>query len=131
MKSWFTFGQSHRHEIQGKVFDKDTIVEIESVNPRETMYAYFGDKWATEYTYYPSQLDIGCYYKGGIIVLDTTIPPEPHKTRHYVGDGIYVDIHPNGEVILLTSNGEEDTNLIYFGEREIDSLVAILQKHRS
>lgn len=50
MKSYFTFGQAHRHEIDGIVFDKDCIAEVEDDNPREVAFSLFGTKWCWQYT---------------------------------------------------------------------------------
>lgn len=47
--AWFTFGQAHRHNINGQIFDKDTVVEITADNPREEMFKMFGRKWSMEY----------------------------------------------------------------------------------
>ena len=52
MKVYFTFGQDHRHEISGMVFDKDCVVEIEKTTvqeAREKMFKLFGDKWSFMY----------------------------------------------------------------------------------
>ncbi len=48
-KFYFTFGQDHIHEIDGFIFDKDVVVEIENDDPRDTMFKIFGRKWAMQY----------------------------------------------------------------------------------
>lgn len=47
--SYFTFGQTHVHSINGRTFDKDTIVKITAEDPRQVMFDTFGPKWAMEY----------------------------------------------------------------------------------
>lgn len=64
-KSYFTFGQSHVHEIDGFIFDKDIVVEIENDNPRAVMFNMFGRKWAMEYDEKPSME----YFPRGIKVI--------------------------------------------------------------
>ena len=51
--TYVTFGQSHRHEINGDVFDKDCVAQIEhkkTKNGRELAFKYFGPKFCFEYT---------------------------------------------------------------------------------
>jgi hypothetical protein len=47
--SWFTFGQSHAHSVNGRTFDKDTVVKITADDPRKVMFEHFGNKWGHEY----------------------------------------------------------------------------------
>lgn len=47
--SYFTFGQAHRHVINGVVYDKDVIVKIVGDNARERMHTVFGRAWSTQY----------------------------------------------------------------------------------
>jgi hypothetical protein len=47
--SYFTFGQSHRHTIDGFVYDKDIVVQITAEIPRLVMFQKFGSKWGFEY----------------------------------------------------------------------------------
>lgn len=51
--SWFSFGHNHVHEIDGQLFDHDTIVRISAPDPRAVMVAMFGQKWAFEYDHPP------------------------------------------------------------------------------
>jgi len=51
--AYFTFGQDHIHTVNGRVFDKDTIVEISSPSPRDTMFEIFGCKWSMQYNIPP------------------------------------------------------------------------------
>ncbi len=70
MKTYFTFGQVHRHEIDGTVFDKDCVAMIEAEDyeaARHIAYELFGAKWC--FAYPESELDhINLsYYPRGII----------------------------------------------------------------
>jgi len=64
--SWFTFGQAHRHNINGQIFDKDTVVEITSFEPRNVMFETFGNKWSMEYSAPPDMK----HFPKGIIKLN-------------------------------------------------------------
>lgn len=46
---WFTFGQSHVHSVNGRTFDKDTVVRITAKDPRAVMFETFGTKWSMQY----------------------------------------------------------------------------------
>lgn len=51
--TYVTFGQAHRHEINGDVFDKDCVAVIEhkkTENGRELAFKYFGPKFCFEYS---------------------------------------------------------------------------------
>lgn len=48
--SYFSFGQTHVHSVNGRTFDKDDIVKITHLQPRQRMMGLFGPKWAFEYT---------------------------------------------------------------------------------
>lgn len=65
MTSYFTFGQCHYHNIDGRVFDKDTVVKITADDPREVMFKTFGHKWSMQYDN-PPNMD---HFPGGIIEL--------------------------------------------------------------
>lgn len=52
--SYFTFGQNHAHSVNGRTFDKDTIVKITAEEPRDVIVAHFGLKWAMEYDECPN-----------------------------------------------------------------------------
>lgn len=52
MKTFVTFGQVHRHEINGKVFDKDCVAVIHHELPeegRKLAFKYFDRKFCFEY----------------------------------------------------------------------------------
>lgn len=66
--SYFTFGQSHAHAVNGRTFDKDTVVEITADDPRQVMFDTFGNKWSMQYDGVPPNMD---HFPGGIIKLET------------------------------------------------------------
>jgi len=52
MKTFVTFGQSHTHKINNKIFDKDCVAVIESNSPKEgrkKAFEIFGPKFCFEY----------------------------------------------------------------------------------
>ena len=49
---YFTFGQAHKHVIDGEVYDVDTVVKIVAEDygeAREIMFSYFGCIWSFQY----------------------------------------------------------------------------------
>ena len=48
MKTYVTFGQDHRHEINGVVFDKDCVAVVNG--DRSTVFEIFGRQWCFEYS---------------------------------------------------------------------------------
>lgn len=66
MISYFTFGQSHYHNIRGQVFDKDTVVKVDSNDPRKTMFDTFGPRWAMQYDEPPNME----HFPKGIVPLE-------------------------------------------------------------
>lgn len=63
--SYFTFGQSHAHALNGKTFDKDCVVKITAPDPRAVMVEAFGEKWGMEYDAEPDM----SYYPRGVMTL--------------------------------------------------------------
>ena len=63
---YVTFGQAHRHEIDGVVFDKDCVAVINSDN-REAAFDIFGMKYCFTYTR-KEDVEIGYYPRGFIEV---------------------------------------------------------------
>lgn len=47
MKTYVTFGQIHRHEINGKIFDKDCVAVVDG--NRDEVFRLFGPKFCFEY----------------------------------------------------------------------------------
>lgn len=51
-RTYVTFGQVHRHIINGTVYDKDCVAVIhcdDSLHGRELAFAYFGREFCFEY----------------------------------------------------------------------------------
>lgn len=46
---YFSFGFSHRHEVDGQVFDRNTIARVTAPDPRAVMLEVFGQRWGFEY----------------------------------------------------------------------------------
>jgi len=63
--SYFTFGQSHVHRINGQLYDKDIVVKITATEPRELMVKHFGERWAMEYDKCP---DLSLFPRGVFFV---------------------------------------------------------------
>ena len=72
MKIYVTFGQIHRHEINGTVFDKDTVAVIECLSDhhgREIAFGVFGERFC--FTFPESGWDeenMSCFPKGYVEV---------------------------------------------------------------
>lgn len=63
-----TFGQCHRHEINGVVFDKDCVAIVDG--DRDAVFELFGSKFCFEYT--PERWnpkDIKYYPRGFLLVI--------------------------------------------------------------
>jgi hypothetical protein len=71
---YFTFGQSHRHEINGTVYDKDVILRITASSPRAVMEGLFGNQWANQYFNEPRAQ----FFSRGVIELPD---PDAKKLR--------------------------------------------------
>lgn len=70
---WFTFGQSHIHQHCSTTLDKDTVVKITHVDPRQVMIDSFGDQWSIEYDKMP---DMSFFPKGVYIFKNGTFVKE-------------------------------------------------------
>lgn len=71
-KTYVTFGFDHRHEIDGKVLDKDTVAVIESGDKfvgREKAFELFGNKFCFEYPEEFWNEDKMIYFPKGYIYL--------------------------------------------------------------
>ena len=52
MKLYITFGQDHKHNVNGHTFDKDSVAEIECesfTHGRKIAYELFSNKFCTSY----------------------------------------------------------------------------------
>jgi hypothetical protein len=65
--AWFTFGQSHYHNIRGVVLNRDTVLEITAPDPRQAMFDTFGNKWSMRYDQPPDMR----HFPKGIVKLAT------------------------------------------------------------
>lgn len=68
---YVTFGQIHKHEINGKVFDKDCVAIVNG--NREDVLKIFGVKFCFDYTKEEFDLNSMHYYPRGIIKLNNEI----------------------------------------------------------
>jgi hypothetical protein len=77
MRTFVTFGQAHRHEINGEIFDKDCVAVIDCDGPddgRKKAFEIFGRKFCFEY--FDSEVDrIDMeYFPRGFIEIPPTNP---------------------------------------------------------
>jgi len=73
MTTYVTFGQSHRHEIDGEVYDKDCIAVIESdnrVEGRERAFKIFKAKFCMEYFDDEFNMAMMAFYPSGLIDVE-------------------------------------------------------------
>lgn len=86
MKTYVTFGQSHTHKINGKVFDKDCIAIVEGNH--ETVLEIFGDKFCFEYQEadWDENRYLPCFPRGYMAV---NIPDEPSTANHIQPNGFF------------------------------------------
>lgn len=49
------------------------------------------------------------------------------EKRMYLGDGLYVYTDSHGQVVLVTSNGIEDTNMVYLEPGVLSSFLEWLK----
>ena len=84
-KFYFTCGQKHSHTINGKTWDKDSVLEViaeKENNAIEVVFSLVGPQWAFCYTEeVMTDEEIKTYYPNGIC---TTLPEvaEFHDTPH-------------------------------------------------
>lgn len=67
-KFYLTFGQSHFHEVDGKVFDKDCVAIITAEDysaARAKVHELFGEKWCFLYKGTPTAIDLKRYFPRG------------------------------------------------------------------
>jgi hypothetical protein len=70
MKTYVTFGQTHRHEIDGKVFDRDCVAVINCSSAEEgrrLAFELFDRKFCFEYPDYYFDYDSMKFYPRGFI----------------------------------------------------------------
>ena len=69
VKYYITFGQSHIHKINGKVFDKDCVAVVEAGNPDNAsalIFDLFSDRFCSCGTLVPNNK----YYPRGFIKVE-------------------------------------------------------------
>lgn len=75
MKYYISFGQAHKHEINGQVFDRKVLLEVESYSRKEAravVVALFGTKWA--FLYERAELSsILHHFSGGVVQIQLLI----------------------------------------------------------
>ena len=73
MKTYVTFGLDHRHEINGKVFDKDCVAVIVGENAtvnREKAFELFGPRFSFEYPEAFFNEDMMSYFPRGYVYVE-------------------------------------------------------------
>ena len=76
---YFSFGQGHFHNIDGVIFDKDSICGIRangSEEARTKMFEVFGKKWSMQYTKESLKIE---YFPRGIISLGFEMCIDPDR----------------------------------------------------
>ena len=71
MKVYVTFGSAHYHEIDGVVYDRDCVAEIEALDfatGRKIASEVFGPRFCTTYTEKTIKME---FFRRGIIPLKT------------------------------------------------------------
>lgn len=72
MKTYITFGQAHKHVINGKTFDRNCVAEIEAENyseARKKAFEAFGPKFCFAYAEEHFNFDTMIYFPRGIVRL--------------------------------------------------------------
>lgn len=72
VKSYFTFGQEHKHLLNDTVLDKDTVLLIHAKSHDQARYLMlylFGNKWAFQYEDDPPNME----YFSEIVEIDVSI----------------------------------------------------------
>ena len=68
---FFTCGQSHTHSVNGRTWDKDSVLQVNAENEdlaREKVFEMFGPKWPMSYTKQTISME---YYPKGICAVIT------------------------------------------------------------
>lgn len=74
MRTYITFGQEHKHEVDGKLFDKDCVAVIDGPDAntnRAKAFVAFGRKFCFEYPEEFWDESSMKYYPRGYIELET------------------------------------------------------------
>jgi hypothetical protein len=73
MKIYITFGQAHIHQIDEKIFNKDSVAEIECVSAsdgRQKAVELFGVKFAFQYSEKDITPEFMKFFPRGIIEIN-------------------------------------------------------------
>jgi hypothetical protein len=73
MTVYVTFGQDHRHEIEGVVFDKDCVAAVSS---REQAFEFFGSRFCTTHEDINHIVD---FFPRGVIDVHGVVQPTEHE----------------------------------------------------
>ena len=76
MKTYVTFGQTHVHHIDGKIFDKDCVAVIPAESPEEgrrKAFALFGPTFCFEFYDMPPNME---YFPRGFVEIDYPLKSE-------------------------------------------------------
>jgi hypothetical protein len=66
---FFTCGQSHSHRVSGKIWNKDSVLQVNAKNQdlaREKVFSLFGAEWSMCYGYDDISME---YYPNGICAI--------------------------------------------------------------
>lgn len=66
---FFTCGQSHSHNVNGKIWNKDSVLQVNAKNEnaaREKVFSLFGAKWSMCYGYDDISME---YYPNGVCAI--------------------------------------------------------------
>lgn len=81
MKTYITFGSTHRHKVQGKVLDQNTVAVFEhklAGQGRSWAFQLFGPKFAFEYDEEHWNHDnMDRYFLGGYVEIDGSLILKP------------------------------------------------------
>lgn len=73
VKTFVTFGQTHIHKVNGKVFDKDCVAVINhspNLDGNQVAFEYFGSRFSNAYPEKFFRYDSVKLYPRGIIELE-------------------------------------------------------------
>lgn len=73
MKTYVTFGQNHKHNINGVIYDKDCVAVIECDSPaegRQKAFDLFGDKFSFEHPEHHWEAAKMTYFPRGYINVE-------------------------------------------------------------
>lgn len=133
MTSYFTFGQTHEHSVNGITVNRDVVVKITAEDPSKVMTELFGTAWAMEY---PGLPDLA-FYPGGVLELGDGAAVLAERaargenaavhTKMYLGDSVYCEFDGYA-FVLTTENGEGPSNTIVLEPDVLQALMKFAQR---